>query len=433
MKKIKTFTIVLIIMLLTLSMCFYGKVYAEEVNTDEVVENTDETTPESGEETPTNEENATEPEEGSTDETNGEEEQGIEGEQTTEGEEGDGTEEVELPYRDEDLYIYSTDDTYELTEDVVGNVYIFGKNVTVSSYIDGDLFIYASESIKFTENAFVQSNIFAFTKAMEIDGLAYNAYVCATDSLTFGENAYIGRDLKVYTNYLYLTGLVGRDVNAIANTITCPIEEEKLTISGDFNYTASNEAENIDKIKVEGETHYNEKISTDSANQGKSILDYVISAITTLVFDLVLFGCFIFLAPKFVENAKNYISVKGVISLIIGIPVTVLVVVLPVLLFITGIGAYLGVTIFVAGMLLFLLQAFVVALAISSFIADKIGKGNNTWFKLLLIGLTSIVLWIIRHLPFVGWIFSIITFLLGVGIIVLYQFNKRETNTEANV
>ena len=322
-----------------------------------------------------------------------------------------------------DLYIAKTED-YDMDQLVDGNVYIFSnKNVKITGQIAGSLFVFTSGTLELAQGSYITNHVFACANKIIYDGnVAYDAYLAGTN-VEIGENAITYRDLKIAAQTLSLSGIVGRDVDISANTITTPETEETLTIYGHLNYSAANEAVNLDKANIQGEVNYKAVTEDESQNVGDYILDGIFACIGTVIFDVVLYICLLFFAPKFVCKAKEYVSTRGLLAFAIGLAITILVPIIAVMLLLTGVASGLAILLALVYFVLLMLNAFVVTLAVTGVIANKL-KMENKFKKVLLLIPTSIVIWLLRNIPFVGPFVSIIVFLCGVGIIGLYQIDR---------
>lgn len=327
-----------------------------------------------------------------------------------------------------DLYVADAGREYVMDQNVDGNVFIFGNNVKITGSVNGSLFVFASK-LTIEESAYIATHVFAFADTINMNGMAFDLYT-GSRNLTMGDSAVIYRDLKAASESIYLTGAVGRDVNLYAGKITAPTEEQKLMIYGTLKYEAPNEIANLDKATIQGETIFNKSEETEKRETSDIILDYVFSAVGTIVFDVLMYIALLFLAPNFVKKTKEYVSTKGLLAFAIGLAFTVLVPIIAFLLLLTGIGA--GISAF---MILFygavlMLNAFIVTATVTEFIAGKINLSEDKFKKGLLLIPVSLVIWALRKIPFIGSWISIIVFLCGVGIITFYQFDKRRKAKE---
>ncbi len=342
--------------------------------------------------------------------------------ETTEEEHNHTTGEQEI--HEGDLYIAKTED-YEMSELVDGNVYIFSnKNVKITGQIAGSLFVFTSGNLELEQNSYITNHVFAFAKNIKYNGyVAYDAYL-AGSNVEIGENAITYRDIKIAAETLSIAGVVGRDADIYTNTMTTPETEETLAIYGHLNYTSTNEAVNLDKAHIEGEVNYKPIQETEKEeNMADIILNAVFACVGTVIFDVILYMCLLFFAPNFVYKAKEYVSTRGLLAFAIGLAITILVPVIAFMLLLTGIASGLSIFLIIVYSGLLMLNAFVVTIALTGAIANKLNI-EDKFKKCLLLIPTSIVIWLLRKIPVVGTFVSIIVFLCGVGIIGLYQFDR---------
>ena len=75
---------------------------------------------------------------------------------------------------------------------------------------------------------------------------------------------------------------------------------------------------------------------------------------------------------------------------------------------------------------LLIVSTSVIAIIANEFASEKLKITENKVKKTLLIVPITIVIWALKKIPVVGSWISIVIFFLGVGILVLYQFDKRK-------
>lgn len=320
-----------------------------------------------------------------------------------------------------DLYIAAGNKPYVMDQMVDGNVFIFGNNVTVTGEINGSLFVCGS-NIEITKDAYVAFHLFAFANELTIDGMILDVYAAA-NNLKLGENVGVYRQIIAVADKMELAGNVGRDAFLYGEDIN--VTGEEFTVYGNLNYQSKNKIANEDKLKVEGETKFNLLKEKDTDSTVDVVLEYVFGAIGTVAFDVIIYLALLFLAPKFVKKAKEYVSVHGLLALAIGLAFVILVPIIAFILLITGVLAGLGVFTALVYSVVLMLNAFIVVVASNEFVAAKL-KIDDKLKKGLLLAPVSLVLWALRKLPFIGWLISTLVCLAGVGIIILYQFDKRK-------
>lgn len=341
--------------------------------------------------------------------------------------------EANIQVHEGDLYVFYNDSNYTSTsytmdKYVDGNVFIFGQNVTITGQINGSLFVFA-QNVTIDENAYIGTHAFIAAGNITMNGFTYDMYaVCEKFEMT--QNGVIYRDLKLGAEDAILRGNVGRNVDMVASKIDVfENEDNSLYVAGNFKYTSGIEIEDINKITVDGEVTFKKEIQKkDTA--GSKALKYIYNAIENIIFAFIIYACFMFLAPKFIGKSKEYISVRGLLTLPIGLGFVILVPIISLLLMVISLGAGLSLTLLIIYFVIIMINSVIVTIALNEFIASKFEWANSTWKKLLMIIPVSLGIFLIRQIPVIGrWITALILF-AGTGTSVLYQFDKRRKETK---
>lgn len=320
-----------------------------------------------------------------------------------------------------DLYIVSGRNEYVMDKIVDGNVFFFGNSLKVTGQINGSLFVFGSK-LEVDEEAYVACHTFAFANTVDLKGSTYDAYV-ASDNLSLGDNLVIYRDLRVFSDKIKLSGSIGRNAILYAEKIEAPETENKLTIRGNIIYEANEEISNLDKASITGEAKFTKAIEKAEQNE---VARYVWSAVSAVLFNVVLYLALTFFAPKFVEKSKEYASTRSLLAFGIGVAFTILVPMVIIALLFTIIGVSLSFAMtFIYGTVL-MLNTLIVAIIITEFLAGKLNLAEDKLKKILLIIPVSIIIWGLKEIPVVGTWVSLIVFFFGVGTVILYQFDKRK-------
>ena len=303
---------------------------------------------------------------------------------------------------------------------VDGNVYIMGNDVTVNSVVGGDVFILGN-TVTIGKDSLIYGNLYVLANTLTIDGYVYGGDLYAACSeITIADTAAVNRDMRVTTNKLTFNGGLGRNAFIAVNELSVG---ETAHIYGDFNYS-SKEAIQIPSGTVQGTINYSEsQLDTENTNP---VLDYLMSFIYTLVIVLAILGVMIFVSPKFLSNLEN-IDVKnilptlgfGVLGLILPIPVAII-------LLVTYIGTPVAFALIaVWALLAFILSTPIAIIAIAGLIANKVEvlkKAHN----ILAILITSLVVWAIGLIPFVGGIVAFLVCVYGLGLIIRNVLKSRK-------
>ena len=206
--------------------------------------------------------------------------------------------------REDDLYVASTDASYNMDQMVDGNVFITGKNVTITGQINGSLFVF-TDKLVIEENAWIACHTFVCAGEVIIKGQMADLYA-ACGNLTIAETAEISRDVKAGAKDINLAGKIGRNVSLGADKVKVPDEAGKLSIYGNLKYEASEKIANLKEESVMGETKFIQGRNVPEETAGEIAIRYAMSAVRTVIFDIVIFIAIIFLAPKFLKKTKEY-------------------------------------------------------------------------------------------------------------------------------
>ena len=324
-----------------------------------------------------------------------------------------------------DVYIVQNDVTIDYIVD--GNVFIFGNNVTINSQIGGDVFVYA-KNLTIGEQAYIFSNLFVSANNINIKGIVYDLY---SISNTVTIDGYVYRDIRTKTSTLNINGVIGRNAYVEAQKINFAVTNQNDpnastvtqagSIDGDLNYSSSQEI-SIPEKSVSGNVHF-EQINK-SAN--KTISTYLISLGSLLVIVLVIWGLSLLLTPKFLKATNNLIASKKILPVIgYGILTPIVITILAILLLFINITASISLLLLTVLVLLFALSTSITIIAINNLICNKLKITKNIGVLGILI-LTTIVLWFICLIPIIGTIISILSIIVGMGLITYFTFNRNK-------
>lgn len=314
-----------------------------------------------------------------------------------------------------------SEDKVTISNVVDGNAFVAAKEVTVSGEIGGDLFVIADKLN--IEGGYVYSSIFACANEITINGVVYDVYaICNTFNLE--SNGFIYRDMKINGSTININGKVRRDAYLSANNINLNAEAGTL-IYGDLNYCSNSEI-SIPEGAVTGETTYSKLNTTVNNNSvGITILNYVLSLVKTLLFTFVIAMILLWLTPKFVERLGKMGVAKSFVSLGIGFATPIAFVIASVLLILSIVGVQL----FTLGMFAFIILAYIGFSVASIFFGKLFTKllkmEGNVKFVLFTL-LSTFILWALGQIPVVGWLFSLIIALFGIGATLVNMVWKKE-------
>lgn len=329
--------------------------------------------------------------------------------------------------------LFLCEDTIVVDSIVDGNAFLLGKDVTITGEIAGDLFVMADNVT--ISGGYVYSNLFVFANNVTINGIVYDIYgLCANFKLA--DNGIVYRDLKVLCDKLDINGLVRRNAYVDAETITFK-EGASTLINGNLEYTSKNKIEIPENI-VAGETTYNKQIETikETPSVFSIILNKIIDLIKTLVFTFVIVMLMIWIAPKFLNKISDIDTTKSFIYLGIGFGTTIGIIMLAFILIFSLVFSFTILTpvIFAIGALyaLFVTISFAItSIFFGKLFAKLLKLEGNVKFVLATL-VSSLVLWIICLIPFIGRLVNFLITMFGIGTILVNIFytKKQEKVTE---
>lgn len=330
-------------------------------------------------------------------------------------------------FKKSDVYLTGDDVTIDYIID--GNLFVVANNVTINSQIGGDAFICAN-TVTVGEQGYVFSNLFTFSKNVTINGVVYDLYSASENTTISG---YVYRDIRVGSNTVNIFGTIGRNayvdcvnLNFVQNTNANNGEETSITsqsmINGNLEYSAKQEA-SIPEGSVAGETTFEQKTSFN----GNTIQKQIMSLGTFVITAIVVWLLCLWLAPKFLKKNTSLLTTKKILPVIgFGILTPIVSILLAILLLVLGITSTLGLLLLIVLFVLMAISTSIFIITINNIICDKLKIQKTIGIFGMLI-ISSIILWLISLIPYVGSFVGIVAVILGLGIIVSSLVLKEKT------
>lgn len=314
-----------------------------------------------------------------------------------------------------DVYIH--ENTVNITNNISGNVFIIGQDVTIDSTIDGNVFICAN-NVNFTENSYIYSDVFVCAKSVNIEGYLYDLYNMS-NSLTIGKTGYIIRDVHSGCNNFSLSGIIKRNAKIGCETISL---SDSANIGGNLSYSSENQA-NIDNDNiVSGKITYTK--SNNKNNLAKfTMFSYIFTLISTLVYALIIILIIVLAMNKFTDKSENILINKFWPAIGYGALGLIVIPLIAILLCFTIIGIWAAIALIAIYIFALTIAMPIFAVALGKYICSKMKKTTKPMIVLMSI-LMVIAIWLLKNIPFIGWIISLIVTLLGFGIILYSIFHK---------
>ena len=306
-----------------------------------------------------------------------------------------------------DAYLLGTD--INLDYDVEGNVYICGTNVTISSKVIGNVFVCAN-TINVSKTGYISNAFYGAASNINFLGTAYDIY---TTSNNFYFEGSTFRDIHSAASNLTLNGQIGRNADVAGETLSFSGK-----ILGNLNYKAKEPVKVPDGV-VSGNVNY-EKIEEFNLRPNLFVL-----ALTFIGLILTLWLFMKWLTPKFLSKTDIILSQAPLKTFGIGILGLITIPGIAVLLMLTVAAATAGILLLGTYVLLACISTSIAVIAYNNMLAKKL-KFDKGYKVFLLLIATSIIVWLLTIIPYVGSVIATVLALDGFGIIVRNLLKKGE-------
>jgi len=327
-------------------------------------------------------------------------------------------------------------------EVVNDDIYFAGSSVIVDGIINGDLvaaggeinvtgtinggIIAAGGSIIVTGN--VTDDIRAAGGEVRIGGDVGDNVIVFTVNLFLEKNAKISRDLTLGAGTAAIDGTVNGNINggvsdlemrgAAKGNVTVEIDNNikifpGATIGGNLEYSAPHPGEISGMIS--GKTTYKETPAKKEDLMSK-IGDEIIGYLWLLLIGIVS----LMLAPELTQKNSDNVSVKSPKNLLWGLLFLIITPIVAVVLLITIIGIPLSLILLAIYIIILYISRIYVGLWVGQYVLKKLKK--ETRFKVLTMALGLLIVIIGVNLPIIGIFIHLIIILLGIGAIVLTEY-----------
>ena len=340
----------------------------------------------------------------------------------------------EMVYKD--LYLFENNITMDKIVD--GNVYAFGDNITITGKINGNVFVFGN-NVTFTnpypeddtehqnENyCYITGNVYALaSNKITFNAVAQDIYALS-DVFEMSYDSYIMRDIRIAGSDLTIKGYISRNAYLSGDTFNFGVhsdneeEDDAAIIAGDLNYSSQNEIEIPENI-VQGETKFNEVASTTTS---KSATDYLMDLLSALIYTIVLYLLFTWLAPKFFDKTSTILQKSPLATFGIGILSFIVAPILALILLCLTLSSLSAIVVY--GLILAISSTIVFG-SLTSLLKDKLGFANKQFLLFIII---TIVAWALKQIPVVGLIINLAIFVFGLGLAIKNVLNNKNTSIE---
>lgn len=320
----------------------------------------------------------------------------------------DATDTSDENFKRSDVYLTGDDVTIDYIID--GNLFVVANHVTIKSQVGGDAFICAN-TVTIEEDGYIFSNLFTFSKNVTITGAVYDLYAASENTTINGE---VYRDIRVGSNTVNIFGTIGRNAYVDCENVNFSQDTDTQgVINGNLTYSVKQEI-SIPEGVVAGETTFEKEMSFDNNTFQKQIM----SLGTFLVTVIVIWLLCLWRAPKFLENTVSLLTTKKILPVIgFGILIPIASIIVAILLLILGLTSKLALLLLVTLAILMMISSSIFIIAINNIVCLKLNiEKRNVMFGILV--LSSLILWAINLIPFVGSLVGFVANVLGLGMIV---------------
>ena len=312
--------------------------------------------------------------------------------------------------------LYLADSSVTIDYPVEGNVFVMASNLTISGNISGNVFA-LTQNLKIESTGSINSTLFVCAENITIDGTVSDVFALSSN-LIINNDARIMQDITAGGSTLKLGGTIGRNANFGFDEINT---SDSAMILGDLSYSSRVAA--ISEDIVSGTTSFTQ-IEEVKIEPKDIIREKLNSLYTLLVVSLVIVLIVVYAMPKFADKEQKIVENKLAATFGYGSLALILIPFACLLLFFTILGILPAVALFLVYLFIIMQVATpLVSIAIAKIICQKINK-NTKGFTLLFSMLLVLAIWILELIPVLGSIVSLLTAILGLGIIVYAIFHS---------
>lgn len=326
---------------------------------------------------------------------------------------------------------------------VLGDVIGVGSNLQINGQVKGDV-ITASQNINITGK--IDGNLRVTSNAVNISGNIGKNINFLGESFILSEKAIIGQDILLLSINSEINGIIGGNLHGISkNTLikgeieknvnlktdktkrkkyfnTLKIEETAI-IGGSLNYQGGNDAI-IETENIGGEINKKEPIKSPfRIPRATKLLYSIISIFLTVLILNILFKKQINHLKK-ITVKENYKAIGPGAIILFLTPIVVILAMMSI------IGIPLALIAMAIWLTLLFFSKIIVALALGDYLFKLIKKEKKSW---QLKAITGIILaYLLFALPYIGWMFSLIAVLVGLGSFYYLIKNKKYDQQSIN-
>ena len=314
---------------------------------------------------------------------------------------------------------YAANRTVEVLAAIDGDLVAAGQRVVVDGDVTGDV-IAAAQDIEI--RGAVRDDVRASGQRVHIAGPVTGHIVAAAQTITLDQDVgdwawlagqtvtiggQVGGDLGIAAKTINIDAVVDGDLDATGEELHVG---PNATIRGDIRWRSDNDAEISPDAQVDGEII--EEPLPDFADE----LDDSGGVVFTLGLIIAVSALFLLFSEPMQRSAERIVSRPGV-SLILGFVILVSVPILALILLISGVGAWLGLTILGVYFPTLLIGVLTGLFTVGNLFIRRIRPDPSKWQMLAAVAIAVIAIGLLTNVPYVGGLVVFLTLLSGVGAI----------------
>lgn len=320
-----------------------------------------------------------------------------------------------------DLYVCANEIILGQNSKISGNVFVSADTFTMNCQVGYDLYANV-KNFDMQYYGYVSRDLHLNSKSSNLNGYVYRNSFIYSEDITMYDKFINEKDFNIEnSNSLIFAGLVKGDCNINSKTISFNNDESTCQILGNLNYSSDKKIDLQDGI-VSKDINYSKYKSVNSQNFGSNIANYILDLAGMLILVTIVYLLVNKFMPKYIDKISEFSGLSLLKYLGIGIGILILVPIISILLLITVVGIPIGIIIILIYTLLIMLSTPIFIIYSSAFIKQKMKK---TIKPLIVILITTVVLSLIKLIPYVGFIVSLLTTLIGLGILTKSVIKKK--------
>ncbi|NJB70404.1 putative acyltransferase (DUF342 family) [Saonia flava] len=306
---------------------------------------------------------------------------------------------------------------------VADDIRAAGGKLIIDSDV-GDDVIVAGGEVVITENSVVYGNLINFSGDIDVKGeIKGNIKSYAGDIEVNGK---VGQDIKLYAADVKINGTIEGKSEIVAESIYIG---DNAKFYDDVEYWSESKEVDFKNSLIASKALFNEDLQRDG--EGFFMKGFGIAAIGFWIFYL--FSAFLIIVilnyffKGFFSKSVDYLDNNVWRSLgygalyLVGLPILIVICVLVV------IGIPLGLFLFFFYLFSLLFGHLITALLTSHYLNKSKNKSWDFWtIVFVAIGIAAVIR-LLTFIPFIGALVSMVTIIIGYGLLLLFIFKKRKS------